>query len=415
MAEASQKTVLVIGAGIVGVSTAYRLQKAGYQVSLVDRIGPCAGTSYGNAGGIVDSCVPNALPGLIKNVPKMLLDPTGPLTVRWSYLRQITPWLVKFIDEARPEKVKHNSKALHQLTSRAVGAWNSLLDETKLRHLMVDKGWLKVYDSEDEFNATHNMREILLKNGAEFDVLGIGDIRDLEPNLSHIFKHGIYHKNSRFLLNPEKTVHGIADAFKQAGGQIVISDIHTIKEEQGVVSAIGSVGTLKADKLILSAGAWSRHLAAQMGADLPLDTERGYHLMMPVIEEKGIDRPVVYGEKSFVLSPMERGIRMTSQVEFAGLDRGPDFRRVRKLLPYAQKMLPSLKAEEQDVWLGYRPSMPDSLPVIGTSPKSENVVFAFGHQHLGMTLGPITAQVIEEILAGNKTSFPIWPYRANRF
>ncbi len=415
MTEKTDQTVLVVGAGIVGTSTAYTLQKAGYQVTLVDRIGPCAGSSYGNAGAIVDSCVPNALPGLIKSVPSMLLDPTGPLTIRWSYLHKITPWLVRFLRETQAERVEHNAKYLGALTSCAPADWRVMMEETRLQHLMKDEGWLKVYDSEEGFQDTHVMRDLMLRHGSPFEVLGIGELRELEPNLSHVFKHGIYHHKSRFLLNPEKVVHGFADAFKQGGGDIIISDIHTLDANDDSVVATGSHGMLKADRLVLCTGAWSKKLAGQLGADVPLDTERGYHLMMPVVEEKGINRPIVYGEKSFVLAPMERGVRLTSQVEFAGLERGPDFRRVRKLLPYAQKMLPSLKTEEQDVWLGYRPSLPDSLPIIGPSPDSNRVIFAFGHQHLGMTLGPTTARLVKEMLEDELGNREMWPYRANRF
>jgi D-amino-acid dehydrogenase len=415
MSDKRVETVLVVGAGIVGVSTAYALQKAGLKVTLIDRVGPCAGTSYGNAGAVVGGNVPSAMPGLWKTVPSMLLDPTGPLTIRWSYLFKIMPWLIRFMRETQAERVTHNAKALKVLSDTAVADWLDLMEETKLNHLIKDVGWLKVYESDACFHETRAARDLMAQQGTPVDVLNVAELRDLEPHLSHIFKHAIYHSKSRFLLNPEKIVHGIADAFKQAGGEIVISEIHTLHQGNGAISAIGNSGSYKADKLVLCTGAWSRNLAKQVGAKVPLDTERGYHMMLPVIEDKGIERPTVYGEKSFVLAPMERGIRLTSQVEFAGLEQGPDFRRVRKLLPYAKKMLPSLKTEEQDVWLGYRPSLPDSLPVIGPSPDNPDVIFAFGHQHLGMTLGPATAQHVTNLVMGRPSSIEMWPYRANRF
>jgi len=415
MAKGTRKTAIVVGAGIVGVSTAYALQKAGLQVTLVDRVGPCAGTSYGNAGAIVDGCVPNALPGILESIPSMLFDPTGPLTLRWSYLFKAMPWLIRFLQETRPEKVAHNAQYIKGLGKSAVRDWGQLMRSTGLGHLMTDVGWLKVYETDAAFAATEPLRNIMTEFKSQFEILNADDIQDLEPNLNPIFKHGIFQKKSRFLLNPEKVVHGIADAFKHIGGEIVISDIHDLKSDDGGIVATGSTGHLKADKLVLCTGAWSKTLAAQFGAVVPLEAERGYHMMLPVLEEGGISRPIVYGDKSFVLAPMERGIRMTSQVEFAGLERGPDFRRIRKLVPFAKKMLPALKTEEKDVWLGYRPSLPDSLPIIGPSPNDPNVIYAFGHQHYGMTLGPTTGRIVRDIVLNKKASIPLWPYRANRF
>ncbi|MBL4906156.1 MAG: FAD-binding oxidoreductase [Sneathiella sp.] len=416
MSKCSVKSALVVGAGIVGVSTAYALQKEGVKVTLVDRKGPCAGTSYGNAGAIVDgSSVPNAMPGLWKSVPSMLADPTGPLTIRWSYMYKIAPWLLRFVNESRPHRAEANAAALRALTKNVASDWLALTKETALDDLVTDVGWLKVFDSDAGFEGTKSSRDMMIRHNTEFEVLGMRELRDLEPNLSTIFRHGIFQKRSRFLLNPERMVVGIADAFKDIGGDIVISDIHSLQSDDKGVTAIGSGGVLQADTLVLCTGAWSKNLAGQFGAKIPLDTERGYHLMFPVIEDKPIQRPILYGEKSFVLAPLETGVRMTSQVEFAGLENGPDFRRVRKLIPYAKKMLPSLVTEEKDVWLGYRPSLPDSLPVIGPSPKDPKVVFAFGHQHYGMSLGPTTAKLVRNIILGQPQAIPLWPYRANRF
>ncbi len=416
MAVKDKKTALVIGAGIVGVSTAYMMQKAGFAVTLIDRIGPCSGTSYGNAGAIVvDGCVPNAMPGIIKDIPSMLLDPTGPLTLRWSHLPKATPWLLRFLMESREERVLHNARYLYQITKNAGRDWARLMKTLKLDDLMKEVGWLKVYETHEGFAQTLEAREVMSEVGSPFDILSEKDIQDLEPNLNGIFKHGIFQKKARFLINPEKAVHGIADAFKQIGGVIEIAEITTISANDDGAIAKGDGKEFKADKLIIAAGAWSKTLAEQVGGHILLDAERGYHMMLPSLGDQGISRPIVYGEKSFVLAPMERGIRMTSQVEIAGLERGPDFRRIRKLLPIAKKMLPALKAEEQDVWLGHRPSTPDSLPVIGHSPQSKNVIFAFGHQHYGMTMGPTTARIVRDLALGKPDSIELWPYRSERF
>ncbi len=416
MSQRAVKSALVVGAGIVGVSTAYALQKEGIKVTLIDRSGPCAGTSFGNAGALVDgSSVPNATPGLWKTVPSMLADPTGPLTIRWSYILKIAPWLLRFLVEGQPHRAEYNAAALRALTKNVAVDWQGLIEATALSDLVTDVGWLKVYDSDEGFKGTQSARDMMARHDTEFEVLNARDLRDLEPNLSTIFRHAIFQKKARFLLNPERMVIGIAEAFKALGGDIVISDIHSVTSSEQGVSAVGSGGAIEADTLVLCTGAWSKNLAGQFGAKVPLDTERGYHLMFPPVEDKPIFRPIVYGEKSFVLAPMEMGVRMTSQVEFAGLENAPDYRRVRKLIPFAKKMLPSLVTEEKDVWLGYRPSLPDSLPVIGPSPKDPRVIFAFGHQHYGMTLGPTTAQMVKDHILGKEETVPLWPYRANRF
>lgn len=416
MDDAKAQSVLVIGAGVVGCCTAYILQREGYQVTLVDRKGPASGTSYGNAGAIVSkSCVPGSLPGLWKSVPKMLLDPTGPLTLRWSYLHKVAPWLIRFLMEGRDERVQHNAASFRILSDRTAEDWEELAENASLMHLIRHVGWLKVYDSDEGFSATQQARDLMDRHNAEYEILNKDELRDLEPNLSHIFKHGLFQRRARFLLHPQKMVLGIAEAFKKEGGSIVISEIDRIEESDGKIKARGKGESLEADRLVLTTGAWSKNLAGQFGATIPLDTERGYHMMFDLPEEKSLNRPVVYGEKSFVLSPMEHGIRMTSQVEFAGLEKGPDYRRIRKLVPHAQKMLPSLNPEEKDVWLGYRPSLPDSLPVIGPSPNNPNVYFAFGHQHEGMSMGPSTARYIADMISGRPDSIPMWPYRANRF
>lgn len=416
MQKSDKKSALIIGAGIVGVSTALALQRKNIDVTLVDRIGPCAGTSYGNAGALVDGAsVPNSLPGLWKTVPGMISDPTGPLTIRWSYAHKIAPWLRRFVAEGHPDRVAHNASALHALSVNVANDWQDIAKVASIENLIENTGWLKVYESDQGFNGTKAYRDMMEHYGTEFEILTAKDLRDLEPGLNPIFRHGIFQPSARFLLNPEKAVKGITAAFQALGGKIVISDIHDILSDENCVQAIGSAGTLKADTLVLCTGAWSKKLAMQLGAKIPLDTERGYHLMFPSIEKDSIKRPIVYGEKSFVLAPMDMGIRMTSQVEFAGLEAAPDYRRVRKLIPFANKMLPGLIPEEKDVWLGFRPSLPDSLPVIGPSPRDPNIIFAFGHQHYGMSLGPTTARLVCDLVEGTKNDVPLWPYRVTRF
>ena len=211
-------------------------------------------------------------------------------------------------------------------------------------------------------------------------------------------------------------VNGMVDLFVDHGGQFRQFNASRIKNTDTGITLHDATDTLTADKVVIAAGAWSKPLARQMGDDVPLEEERGYHLLLPIADSAAIKRPVVNADKSFVLSPMETGLRLTSQVEFAGLTAPPDFRRVRSLLPLVERMLPGkLRLDEQSVWMGHRPSLPDSLPVLGFATTTDKVVYAFGHQHLGMTMGPASALIVADLIAGRQSAMDLAPYRANRF
>ena len=410
-------TVIVIGAGVVGAATALALQKDGHKVTLIDREGPAAGASFGNAGAVVNgSCVPTALPGIVFDVLRMIGRPLSPLTVRATYLPELLRWLISFLGESRRDRVLRNSVHLHAVSSRAAAGWRTLTDNTPLSNLLRDVGWLKVYESTQTFAATEHARSLMDSLGTPYEILGQNDILDLEPELAPIFPHGIFQRDSLHIVNPGRMVHGLVDLFGDHGGQFRQFNASRIENTNTGITLHDATDNLTADKVVIAAGAWSKTLARQMGDDVPLEAERGYHLMLPTADNAALKRPVMNADKSFVLSPMETGLRLTSQVEFAGLAAAPDFRRVRSLLPLVERMLPGrLRLEEQSVWLGHRPSLPDSLPVLGFATRSNNVVYAFGHQHLGLTMGPASALIVADLIAGRQSAIDLAPYRANRF
>jgi D-amino-acid dehydrogenase len=207
----------------------------------------------------------------------------------------------------------------------------------------------------------------------------------------------------------------MVELFISRGGQYQQFNVHSIEQLQDAVELRGDSGSLMSDKVVIATGAWSKQLAKQLGDNIPLETERGYHLMLPESTGSLLSRPVVNGDNDFVLSPMDIGMRLVSQVELAGLQAPPNYKPIRRLLPLVKKMLPSIDAREKSAWLGYRPSLPDSLPVLGFSSSSENIVYAFGHQHLGMTLAAITGQIITDLLSKKPPSVIALPYRATRF
>ena len=253
------------------------------------------------------------------------------------------------------------------------------------------------------------------ENGTPYEVLTPADIQDLEPNLAPIFARGIYQRDSRWLTNPDQMVRGMVDLLISRGGCYRQFDVRSIHLDDDDVVLQGPESTLKASRLVIAAGPWSRPLAKQLGDSIPLDTERGYHLTLSADSAALLTRPVLNGTSSFQLSPMESGLRLTTQVEFAGLDAAPDYRRIRSLLPVLRRMLPDTKIAESSVWMGRRPSLPDSLPVLGFSSASKNVLYAFGHQHLGMTMGPMTGLVIADLVAGRDTGLNMSRYRPDRF
>jgi D-amino-acid dehydrogenase len=406
---------LVVGAGIVGVSTALFLQRDGHRVTLIDPREPGTGTSFGNAGGIVvTSCAPIAMPGIWARLPGMLLDPTGPLVLRPRYLPRMLPWLARFVTASRPRRVAAISAALAALGARSAAAWQDLARQGGLDSLMRPVGWLKVYERESAFRASAAERAILARHGKRFEVLGADELRQLEPNLAPHFRHAVLQPDCHALINPHRMVAGLAADFISRGGRQLRDAAAAVEvSPSGRPGVRGARGLQEADAVVLAAGAWSKAMARALGVGPPLDSERGYHLMLPPAD-KGLSRPTVNVDDGFVLCPMEEGIRLTSGVEFAGLEAPANFTRVRGLLPLAARMLPGLDTREQSAWLGFRPSMPDGLPVIGPAPAVPHVYCAFGHGHLGMTHGPATGRAIADLIAGRDPGLDLAPFRATR-
>jgi D-amino-acid dehydrogenase len=409
--------VIVIGAGIVGVCTGLFLQRDGHSVTIVDPRPPGRGTSFGNAGSIaVGGVYPVSTPGNWKKVPKMLFDPAAPLMLRWSYLPKMAPWLLRFFAAGMPSRVEQISKDLTALNKDAVAAHAILLKAFGIHDIMQPTGWLKVYATKAGFDNTATERAVQTRRGFTVEELGEDEIRQLEPGLAHRFTHGSFHPENAFVTSPAKLTDSYVDAFIELGGTIVAEKVTRFEfDDREPVRAVTDLGMHDADVFVVCAGAWSDRITTMLGTDVPLDTERGYHLNLALESGPGLRRPVVIGEQGFVLAPMQDGLRLTSGIEFAGIDAPPDFRRIYNMLPLARQALPGLGGDVKREWLGFRPSMPDSTPVIGRSPKFENVYFGFGHGHLGLTMSARTGQLISDLMAGRDPGIDLAPYRADRF
>src|SRR5437763_2150072 len=385
MAAESGRRVRVIGAGIVGLCTALWLQRDGHRVFLVEPGTPGEGASFGNAGCLNGSSVtPMAMPGVIKQVPRWLMDPLGPLALRWQYLPKILPYLVRFVGSATPEKVRAQARAMRPLVGPTVPLVRELAKMAGADTLVHQRGHLYVYRSAEALAKDGFAWALRRDNGVEVDEFDADELRQLEPALSREYVRGLLVRENGHTTNPLGLVTALVEHFRRQGGEVVRARALGFRLEGGRLGAIRSnAGDLPADAAIVCAGAHSKPLAAALGDRVPLETERGYHLM--ISDPEAMPRiPTADADGKFVATPMELGLRLAGTVELAGLDAPPDWRRSRILLTQARRMLPGLAARHEEdritMWMGHRPSLPDSLPVIGPSRASPDVIYAFGHE-----------------------------------
>lgn len=408
--------VVVIGAGAVGLCTSLALREAGRGVIVLDRAVPGTGASGRNAGVMsVAGVVPTATPGVIRSVPHMLLDPLSPLAIRWTYLPRLAPWLLRFVLASRPSRVESISSTLGTLVGPAMEAWERFLPDGPAA-LASGGGLLYAYRTEASFDRDALALELRRRRGIGLEILDDAGIGSLDPQLAGRFHRGILIPASRYTPDPAAFTAALAERLTAAGGTVARADVRDLVAEDGVTSEVRtSAGAIRATNVVVAAGAWSGPLARQVGAPVPLDTERGYGVELP---RPGISlrTPILSGDYHFALTPaLDGGLRLAGTDELAGIGAAPNFRRAEKLVAAAQTVFPELDAGGASQWIGFRPSMPDSLPVIGRAPRAPNVVLAFGHGHVGLTLAAITARLVAEILEGRPTSVDISPFRPERF
>lgn len=408
--------VAVIGAGIIGTSIAERLQHEGKQVLLIDRQGPGEGCSKGNAGHFAsDIILPLANFSTLLGVPKMLLDPLGPLSIKWGYLPQLVPWLMRYTWSAMPHKTSQSVEALKLLNRPSIERFQHLLKRTGLEHLMTRRGALTVYCSAAAAKKNRQHAEFVRQHGVKVEQLTGDQVRALEPGLSDVITGGLFYPETAHSINPYQLVKSLADHFAHQGGQFLQQEVMSIDLTDTSQVRLKTKGEdVLAKEVVIACGAWSKKLAKGVGHSVPLETERGYHLMLPKPGAK-LTRPVSSFERSFVMTPMEEGLRLAGTVELAGLEAKENDARAQVLYGHAKEILPGVDNVEAKSWMGHRPSLPDSLPVIGRSPKHYQVLFAFGHQHLGLTQAAVTADLISEAVLGQPHQVDITPFRVDRF
>ncbi|MBE9639950.1 NAD(P)/FAD-dependent oxidoreductase [Salipiger mangrovisoli] len=416
MAEAEHTEILVIGAGIIGVTAALALQSEGHKVRLLDRAGVAAGTSVGNAGAFAYADVePLATPGIIRKAPKWLLDPLGPLSLRPGYALQLTPWLLKFWRASRKDRYAAAVKAQSELMHLAQAAQERLITEVSGEPLMRREGQMQLYEGAASYRASLPSWELRRQHGVTFELFETPDaIAEIQPGVARRFTHAGYTPEWMNTVDPALWTRHVAEAFVARGGTIEITEIRALRPLGQGVEVETASGPLRAAKVVLAAGAWSHRIARTLGDRIPLDTERGYNTTFPTASFD-LRTHLTFSDHGFVISRIGEGLRVGGAVELGGLELPPNYKRAEILVDKAATFLPGFETTGGTQWMGFRPSMPDSLPVISASPTSRDVIYAFGHGHLGLTQSAGTAQLVAALCAGRAPGIDLSPFRADRF
>jgi D-amino-acid dehydrogenase len=409
-------TTLVIGAGIIGTAIAHDLQKRGQQVVLIDRDAPGRGASFGNMASIaVTEFMPASRPSVWRQIPGWMLDPEGPVRVRPSHMPKLVPWFLRFIAASRPSKLRELEAQGAALCAGALDDTLALLRETGLENQISEEGCLSLYTDEAEFKADREHIDILERFGFPHEVIGRQAIRALEPELSDKIGLAVLFPQNRTMKDPYKLVLALAERFTAMGGRMETGEVTGVVRGEGIREvALKDGRRFAADKVVICAGAYSAKLATMLGEPIPLETERGYHtqIMAPGISMK---HSIIWPARAFMVSPTAGGIRVGGTVEMAGLEAAPDYRRSKVTVKRAKEALPNLRCEDFTEWMGHRPALPDTVPILSASAKTKGVFYATGHGHLGLTYAATTARLMGDLITGAKPPVDLHPYRINRF
>ena len=410
-----KSSVGVIGAGIQGVCISLCLIKKGFKVTLIDREDPGKeSASYGNAGHFSPyASVPINRPDILTDVPSMLFNSTGPLAIKWSYVPKMIPWIFKFIKNCTKKKMMHTAKYMHQILDLALPAYDELFEEIDISGLVENKGIIYFWTDKDlkSRELEINIRKEL---GVKQQLLKPHEIHDLEPHIKQIYHGGVLYPQARHTRNPKKILLKLFDLFIKRGGRFEKKNVQSISYGEDNKPVIKTdLDFFKFDKAVIACGAFSKKITDKLDEKIPMETERGYHVHFKNHDHL-LSRPVIFLNRGFGITPMEQGLRVVGTVEFGGLDNPLSKKRILNLVNNAKYLFPELK-EHHDEWLGFRPTLPDFLPVIGPSKKNKNLFYSFGHNHLGWTLGAISGKIISKMIAEENTNLDLSPYNSLRF
>lgn len=406
--------IAIVGAGVVGLATALRLAGEGREVLLIDPNEPGSGASYGNAGTLAEyACVPVGTPAVLRSLPKLLLDRDSPFALQWSALYQFAPWLAKFVRQSLPAAARGNAVALAGLLADALPAWEEMVVEADAADLLQRNGCLYVCRRESDMAEQAWSRALRSELGAHQQLLTPQEVAVLEPNLPAVEGGGLYFPDAISLTDPGAMTRKLLKAALARGASVLKASVTDLKTVSGGVELSGPGCSVVAGKAVIAAGAFSRPLAAQAGDDIPLETERGYHLEFAT-DVPLLRRPVCPLDLGFYMTPMAGRIRAAGTVELGKLGAPVNPRRLELLDRGIRQFFPTL-GEPSSRWLGFRPSLPDSRPVIGPASGDPNVIYAFGHGHIGLTLSAVTARTVAAFIHGRRNDTIAEAFSARRF
>ncbi|AWM88771.1 FAD-binding oxidoreductase [Microvirga sp. 17 mud 1-3] len=409
--------ITIVGAGIVGLATAHALLDEGHAVTLVDPGGKTGRPTDGNAGWIAHTDImPLASPKVWRNLPRWLTDPLGPLSIRPGYLPALAPWLLRFVQASSPGRIAASMEAIRSINAEALPAWRALLDSLSLSGHLREKGLLTVWRDRGAFTASAELFDRQRAYGIAVEALGPEDVARLEPALNNVGAAVLYpemcHVSDPAVLAADLLRLALARGAVHVAAQAVAV---TFSDNAVHVRTDGEAADLVADRVVIAAGIWSRPLAEQLGDRIPLDTERGYNATFPAGTFR-LERPVMYEGEGFVTSPLDSGDRVGGAVEFAGIEAPPNHRRTEAVVQRLKRFLPHLDdMRPAKRWMGFRPSIPDSLPVIGPASADRRIVYAFGHGHHGLTQAAVTAGMAAALISGRPGPVSPKPFTAQRF
>ncbi|HTC11640.1 MAG TPA: FAD-dependent oxidoreductase [Acetobacteraceae bacterium] len=412
----AQHGAIVIGAGVAGLSTALYLQRAGVQVAVIDPLPPAGGASFGNAGLLSpDTAVPIALPGMLRKVPGWLTDPLGPLSVRPSYFPRALPWLLRWIEAGRLSRVMAISDAMRALHRESLDCWKELLGAELYGGLIRPAGQVQVWEGDADTANAQVERQVRERHGIKAEPLTTDDLRQMFPGIAREVTRGLLVPGNGYTVSPQRSVRTLGELFRQEGGALINERaMKLIPRDGGGWMVMTNTANREAAHVVVAMGAWSRQLLDPLGVKVALETERGYHAMifdpevMPAL-------PISNKTRAFGVTPMEDGLRVAGTVEIAGLDAPPNEQRARILVGHAKRMFPGLSGEKARYWMGFRPSTPDSLPILGPLTGRPGLHCVFGHGHFGMTGGPPSGRLVARLITGQAPGIDAAPYAAARF
>ncbi len=412
----SVKQIIVIGAGITGVCCAEWLRREGWLVTLVDRVRSSdpAQASYGNAGLLArNAIIPVTVPGLLREAPRMLLDPDSPMFLRWSYLPRLLPWLVPFLRNGRPDRFEKAVTALSALTADSVDQHLAIAKGTGAERFIRSGEYAFLYRDGPSFAHDKSAMALRRAHGFEFEIRERKRLLEEDPHLGPDYAFAAVFRDHGWITDPGGYVAALAAHFVQSGGRFELGEVVEIKPGPSPSIILLCGREMSADKIVLAAGIWSRKLVRSMAQDIKLESERGYHLFL---KGANIQPPFPYmiADAKFVATPMDAGLRCAGIVELGGLEAGPSLAPSALLRRRIRQVYPALQWDSEEIWMGHRPTLPDSLPAIGNAPKAEGVIYAFGSQHVGLTIGPLVGRIVAGIAADRHSNLDLAPYLPDR-